>query len=81
MTITKRPLFDPPLVRRALGDAFAKLSPRHMVKNPVMLVVLLGSVFTTGVLVRDIAAGRPDIGFTLQITLWLWFTVLFANFA
>jgi K+-transporting ATPase ATPase B chain len=81
MTITRRPLFDPPLVRRALGDAFTKLSPRHMVKNPVMFVVLLGSIFTTGVLVRDVAAGRPDVGFTLQITLWLWFTVLFANFA
>jgi K+-transporting ATPase ATPase B chain len=81
MTITRRPLFDPPLVRRALGDAFTKLSPRHMVRNPVMFVVLLGSIFTTGVLVRDVAAGRPDVGFTLQITLWLWFTVLFANFA
>jgi K+-transporting ATPase ATPase B chain len=81
MTITKRPLFDPPLVRRALGDAVIKVSPRHMVKNPVMFVVLLGSIFTTGVLVRDIAAGRPDVGFTLQIALWLWFTVLFANFA
>jgi potassium-transporting ATPase ATP-binding subunit len=81
MTITKRPLFDPSLVRRALGDAFTKLSPRHMVKNPVMFVVLLGSIFTTGVLVRDIDTGRPDVGFTLQIALWLWFTVLFANFA
>ncbi len=46
-----------------------------------MFVVLLGSVFTTGVLVRDVAAGRPDMGFTFQIALWLWFTVLFANFA
>ena len=81
MTLTSRPIFDPPLVRRALGDAFAKLSPRHMVQNPVMFVVLLGSVFTTGVLVHDVAAGRPDVGFTLQITLWLWFTVVFANFA
>jgi potassium-transporting ATPase ATP-binding subunit len=81
MTITKRPLFDPPLVRRALADSFVKLGPRHMVKNPVMFVVLLGSIFTTGVLVRDVAAGRPDLGFTLQIALWLWFTVLFANFA
>ena len=81
MTITKRPLFDSPLVRRALGDAVVKLNPRHMVKNPVMFVVLLGSIFTTGVLVRDFAAGRPDLGFTLQIALWLWFTVLFANFA
>ena len=52
-----------------------------MVRNPVMFVVLVGSIFTTLVLVRDIAAGRPDIGFTFQIALWLWFTVLFANFA
>jgi K+-transporting ATPase ATPase B chain len=81
MTITQRPLFDSPLVRRALGDAVGKLHPRHMVKNPVMFVVLFGSVFTTGVLMRDIVVGRPDVGFTFQIAIWLWFTVLFANFA
>ncbi|MES2178850.1 MAG: potassium-transporting ATPase subunit KdpB [Gemmatimonadota bacterium] len=81
MTTQKRPLFDPPIVRRAIGDAFTKLAPRHMVRNPVMFVVLIGSVLTTLVLVRDIAGGRPDIGFTIQIALWLWFTVLFANFA
>jgi K+-transporting ATPase ATPase B chain len=81
MAVTKRPLFDPPIVRRAVRDAFAKLRPRHMVRNPVMFVVLLGSVFTTGVLLRDIVQGRSDVGFTLQIALWLWFTVLFANFA
>jgi K+-transporting ATPase ATPase B chain len=76
-----RPLFDPPLVRRAVGDAFAKLDPRHMVRNPVMFVVLVGSVATTLLLARDVAAGAEGIGFTLQIALWLWFTVLFANFA
>jgi potassium-transporting ATPase ATP-binding subunit len=76
-----RPLFDPSIVRRALRDAFVKLDPRHMVKNPVMFVVLLGSAYTTVALVRDIAAGSPDWGFTLQLTLWLWFTVIFANFA
>ncbi len=76
-----RPLFDPPIVRRAALDACRKLDPRHMVRNPVMFVVLLGSVLTTLVLVRDIAAGHGAIGFTLQIALWLWFTVLFANFA
>ena len=64
-----------------MRDAFVKLAPRHMVKNPVMFVVLIGSVLTTLVLVRDVAGSRPDIGFTLQIALWLWFTVLFANFA
>ncbi len=81
MAVTRRPLFDPPIVRRALRDAVLKLGPRHMVRNPVMFVVLLGSVFTTLVLLRDLATGRGGIGFTLQIALWLWFTVLFANFA
>jgi len=72
---------DPPIVRRALRDAVAKLAPRHMVRNPVMFVVLLGSVLTTGVLVRDMLSGHGAIGFTFQLALWLWFTVLFANFA
>jgi len=77
----KRPLFDPAIVRRALGDAFVKLDPRHMVRNPVMFVVLLGSAYTTVVFLRDVTQGRADWGFTLQLSLWLWFTVLFANFA
>jgi len=64
-----------------MRDAFVKLAPRHMVRNPVMFVVLLGSVLTTLIVVRDIVSGRSDVGFTLQLTLWLWFTVLFANFA
>jgi K+-transporting ATPase ATPase B chain len=81
MAITKRPLFDPPIVRRALRDSFTKLTPRHQVKNPVMFVVLIGSVLTTLVLVRDIATGAGQIGFTFQLAVWLWFTVLFANFA
>jgi len=77
----KRPLFDPPIVRRAIRDAFVKLNPRHMLRNPVMFVVLLGSAYTTVVFARDLAQGKPDWGFTLQLTLWLWFTVVFANFA
>jgi K+-transporting ATPase ATPase B chain len=81
MPLTTRPLFDPPIVRRAMRDAVGKLAPRHMVRNPVMFVVLIGSIFTTAILVRDIAAGRGDTGFTVQIAIWLWFTVLFANFA
>jgi K+-transporting ATPase ATPase B chain len=81
MPLSRRPLFDPPIVRRAAGDAFVKLAPRHMVRNPVMFVVLIGSIFTTGILVRDVAVGHGDVGFTLQIAIWLWFTVLFANFA
>ena len=81
MATQKRPLFDPPIVRRAVTDAFMKLAPRHMIRNPVMFVVLIGSLLTTVALVRDIAFGRSDIGFTFQIAIWLWFTVLFANFA
>jgi K+-transporting ATPase ATPase B chain len=74
-------MFAPEIVRRAIVDAFRKLDPRLMVKNPVMFVVLVGSVYTTVVLLRDIAAGRSGIGFLAQLALWLWFTVLFANFA
>ena len=81
MAATPRPLFDPQIVRRAISDSFIKLAPRHMVRNPVMFVVLIGSVLTTLVLVRDAASGTGHLGFTLQIALWLWFTVLFANFA
>jgi potassium-transporting ATPase ATP-binding subunit len=77
----KHPLFHPPIVRRALRESVDKLDPRHMVRNSVMFVVLIGAVLTTLILVRDIVEGRPAIGFTLQLALWLWFTVLFANFA
>ena len=76
-----RQLFDPPIVRRALVDAFRKLDPRHMAKNPVMFVVEVGSVVTAILLLRDLATGGHDLLFDSQITLWLWFTVLFANFA
>ena len=76
-----RPLFDPPIVKRALRDSFVKLSPRTMMKNPVMFVVEVGAAMTTALAVRDVAAGVGVAGFTMQITLWLWFTVLFANFA
>ena len=81
MASQKRPLFDPPIVRQALGDALAKLDPRHMVRNPVMFVVLVGSVLTTLILARDLIQHRGEIAFTFQIAIWLWFTVLFANFA
>jgi K+-transporting ATPase ATPase B chain len=65
------------IVRRAIWDSLLKLDPRHMMGNPVMFVVEVGSVITTVLLFR----GRTQFGFNLQITLWLWFTVLFANFA
>ncbi len=81
MPAAVRPLFDPPLVGRALREALARLGPRHMVRNPVMFVVLVGSAVATLVLLRDAVAGRGDLGFTLQLALWLWFTVVFANFA
>jgi len=80
-SLRKRPLFDAPIVRRAVRDAFVKLDPRHMLRNPVMLVVWIGAAYTTVVCVRDVAAGRPGWGFTLQLALWLWFTVVFANLA
>jgi K+-transporting ATPase ATPase B chain len=81
MSVSKRPLFDPPIVRRAVWESVYKLDPRHMLRNPVMFVVLVGSVLTTVALAWDAATGRGDLGFTLQLALWLWFTVLFANFA
>ena len=81
MTATSRPLFDPPIVKRAAREAFIKLHPRLMVKNPVMFVVFVGSILSSLVLVRDIVQGDGALGFTLQLWAWLWFTVLFANFA
>jgi K+-transporting ATPase ATPase B chain len=81
MAAKSRSLRDARIVRKALLDSLVKLSPRTMMRNPVMFVVEIGSVVTTVLLVRDALAGKPGFGFNLQITLWLWFTVLFANFA
>ncbi len=78
--VRARPLLDPPIVRRAIREAFGKLHPRLMMKNPVMFVVEVGAAMTTIEVFKDLAGGH-GIGFTFQITLWLWFTVLFANFA
>jgi K+-transporting ATPase ATPase B chain len=77
----KRSIWDPGLVRAATRDSFRKLDPRIMAKNPVMFVVEVGAVLTTMFLFRDQVTGGSGIGFELQITLWLWITVLFANFA
>ena len=74
-------LWDAKIVRQALIDSVRKLNPRTMMKNPVMFVVEVGSVITTVLLFKDVARHNPGFGFDLQITLWLWFTVLFANFA
>ena len=74
---SKKAVWDGKIVRRAIVDSIVKLDPRHMMANPVMFVVEVGSVITTVLLFRGGAAFK----FNLQITLWLWFTVLFANFA
>src|ERR1700676_2888181 len=74
-------IWDMKIVRRALLDSLVKLDPRNMMKNPVMFVVEVGSVATTILLIRDVLRHQGAFGFNLQITLWLWFTVLFANFA
>ncbi len=76
-----RPLFDPTILRRATKDSFVKLNPLTLAKNPVIFVVEAGAVLTTVLFARDLATGAHDVGFSLQIALWLWFTVLFANFA
>lgn len=77
-----RPLFDPPIVKQAAIDALRKLDPRHQVKNPVMFVVEVGSLLTTALFVQAIIGkGEAEPAFILAVSLWLWFTVLFANFA
>ena len=80
-TAQKRSLWDSRIVRRASIDALVKLHPRTMMKNTVMFVVEIGSVITTIYLVRDLITHTGPFRFDLQVTLWLWFTVLFANFA
>jgi K+-transporting ATPase ATPase B chain len=81
---TRRPLFDPEILRGAAGESFRKLAPGHIARNPVMFVVEVGSVLTTALWLRDAILG-PSRGaplwFTGLVTIWLWFTVLFANFA
>src|SRR5512136_1097849 len=78
----KRLLFDPPIAKRAIKDAIIKLDPRQVARNPVMFVVEIGSILTTLLILRDIVVGNNShLLFTVQVTLWLWFTVVFANFA
>lgn len=77
-----RPLFDPPIVRQAVIDSFRKLDPRVQLRNPVMFVVLIGATLTTALWVQALAGqGEAPAGFIFAISVWLWFTVLFANFA
>src|SRR5467141_812594 len=75
-------MLDPKIVVPAIGSAFVKLDPRLMIKNPVMFVVEVVAALTTVIFLRNLVMGGGDgLGFTFQIILWLWFTVLFANFA
>jgi K+-transporting ATPase ATPase B chain len=80
--VEARPLFGPPILRRAAADAFRKLDPRLQARNPVMFVVAVGAALTTLLSVVDLAGGQTaDLRINIQIAAWLWFTVLFANFA
>ena len=85
MTTTSNPvkksLWTSGIIAVAIKDSFVKLNPRTLMKNPVMFVVEVGSVVTSVELISDLARHGGNFGFELQITLWLWFTVLFANFA
>jgi K+-transporting ATPase ATPase B chain len=74
-------MLDPKIVMPAIGQAFVKLNPRTLIKNPVMFVLEIVTVLTTVILVRDVFAHGETLAFELQIVIWLWFTVLFANFA
>ncbi|MGR9432828.1 potassium-transporting ATPase subunit KdpB [Rhizobium leguminosarum] len=74
-------IMDSRILIPAVGAAFKKLNPRALARNPVMFVVATVSVLTTILFLRDLAAGNGNLGFSFQINLWLWFTVLFANFA
>jgi K+-transporting ATPase ATPase B chain len=75
-----RPFFEREIVTRAIADSFRKLDPRWQVRNPVMFVVEVGAALTTVFFIRDLVRGGPA-GFDFAIAAWLWFTVVFANFA
>src|SRR5438034_11031725 len=82
MSAKARPLFDLPIVGQATIDSFKKLTPRRQVRNPVMFVVYVGSILTTLLWVQALVGhGEASAGFIFGVSLWLWFTVLFANFA
>ena len=79
--VRARPLFDPEIVKRATKESFRKLNPRMVAKNPVMFVVEVGAALTTIYVIKDVITGAGGLLFGIQIALWLWFTVVFANFA
>jgi K+-transporting ATPase ATPase B chain len=77
-------LFDPEILRPAVGESLRKLAPRAVIRNPVMFVVEIGSVLATVIWLRDLIAPTPQaqpLWFTINVSIWLWFTVIFANFA
>src|SRR5580693_9481663 len=74
-------LTDTSILFPAIGDAFRKLNPRHMIANPVMFVVEIVATLTTVLFLRDLVTGGTNLSFSFQINLWLWFTVVFANLA
>src|SRR5215471_10688382 len=76
-----RPLFESEIIRRATTESFVKLDPRKVSKNPVMFVVEVGAALTTIFVIKDAITGAGGLLFGIQIALWLWFTVVFANFA
>src|SRR5262252_2705442 len=83
-TTKARPLFDLAIVGQATIDSFKKLTPRRQVRNPVMFVVYVGSILTTLLWLQALlhgGHGEASAGFIFGVSLWLWFTVLFANFA
>ncbi len=79
--VRSRPLFDPEIMKRAVKESFVKLNPMTVAKNPVMFVVEVGAALTTIFVIKDAFSGAGEALFGTQIALWLWFTVLFANFA
>src|SRR6187401_3282533 len=74
-------IWDPRIVQQAIADSFRKLDPRIQIKNPVMFIVEVGSLVTTMVWIQELMGGTGQPLFTGQVAFWLWFTVLFANFA
>src|SRR6187397_1509985 len=79
--VTASAMLDPKILIPAIKSAFVKLDPRLMIRSPVMFVVEVVAALTTVIFLRDLVTGGESVGFTFQIILWLWFTVLFANFA
>jgi potassium-transporting ATPase ATP-binding subunit len=80
--VAKISLWDVGIIKSAIGDSFLKLNPRHQIRNPVMFTVYVGSLLTSGLFIQAIIGkGEAPASFILAVTLWLWFTLLFANFA